>query len=58
MAGSEEEVDVEDISDSEQISNLRDLAEDDQKDNWYTALLLFWFRFLGSLGDVSLYKNL
>ena len=35
MAESDEEVDVEDISDGEQISNLRDLVEEDQKDNWY-----------------------
>lgn len=35
MAESDEDVDVEDISDGEQITNLRDLAEDDQKDKWY-----------------------
>ena len=48
MAESDEEVDVEDISDSEQISNLRDLAEEDQKDNWYVHVSGFRFQFLGS----------
>lgn len=35
MAESDEDVDVEDISDNEQITHLRDLAEDDQRDKWY-----------------------
>ena len=34
MAESDEDVDVEDISDGEQITHLRDLAEDDQKEKW------------------------
>jgi len=35
MAESDEEVDVEDVSDGEQTTNLRGLGDDDQKDKWY-----------------------
>lgn len=35
MAESEDEIDVEDISDGEQISNLRNVVEDDQKESWF-----------------------
>lgn len=31
----EEEIDVEGISDCQQVSNLKDLADDDHKDKWY-----------------------
>lgn len=41
MAESDEEVDVEDVSDGEQTTNLRDLGDDDQKDKWYGNVLGF-----------------
>ena len=58
MAESDEEVDVEDISDGEQISHLRDMAEEDQKDNWYVFTLVFLFHYLGSLEIRSLIKKI
>ena len=54
MAESEEEVDVEDISDGEQISNLRDLAEDDHKDKWYDNVSGFISNLKLCLGDIRL----
>ena len=39
MAESDEEVDVEDVSDGEQTTNLRALGEDDQKEKWYGNVL-------------------
>lgn len=57
MAESDEEVDVEDISDGEQISHLRDMAEEDQKDNWYVLTLVSLFH-LGSLEIRSLIKKI
>lgn len=48
MAESEDEIDVEDISDGEQISNLRNVVEDDQKESWfvddYFTVLNFFLR--------------
>lgn len=41
MAESDEEVDVEDVSDGEQTTNLRGLGDDDQKDKWYGNVLGF-----------------
>lgn len=54
MAESEEEVDVEDISDGEQISNLRDLAEDNHKDKWYDNVSGFISNLKLCLGDIRL----
>ena len=42
MAESDEEVDVEDISDGEQISHLRDGTGGDQKDSWYVYMSVLW----------------
>ena len=48
MAESEDEIDVEDISDGEHISNLRNVVEDDQKESWfvddYFIVFTFFFR--------------
>jgi len=41
MAESDEEVDVEDVSDGEQTNNLRGLGDDDQKDKWCGDVLGF-----------------
>lgn len=41
MAESDEEVDVEDVSDGEQTTNLRVLGDDDQKEKWYSNVLCF-----------------
>ena len=41
MAESDEEVDVEDVSDGEQTNNLRGLGDDDQKDKWCGNVLGF-----------------
>ena len=41
MAESDEEVDVEDVSDGEQTTNLRTLGDDDQKEKWYGNVLGF-----------------
>lgn len=41
MAESDEEVDIEDVSDGEQTTNLRVLGDDDQKDKWYSNVLCF-----------------
>ena len=35
MAESEDEIDVEDISDGEQISSLRNVVEDGQNESWF-----------------------
>ena len=35
MAESEDEIDVEDISDGEHISNLRNVVEDGQNESWF-----------------------
>ena len=47
MAESEDEIDVEDISDGEHISNLRNVVEDDQKESWfvddYSIAFTFFF---------------
>ena len=47
MAESEDEIDVEDISDGEHISNLRNVVEDDQKESWfvddYSIVFTFFF---------------
>ena len=43
MAESDEEVDVEDVSDGEQTTNLRVFGDDDQKDKWYSNVLCFIF---------------
>ncbi|KAJ7383354.1 Myb-like, SWIRM and MPN domains 1 [Desmophyllum pertusum] len=58
MAESEEEVDVEDISDGEQISNLRDLAEDDHKDKWYDNVSGFISNLKLCLGDIRYEKDI
>lgn len=41
MAESDEDVDVEDVSDGEQTTNLQGLGEDDHKDKWYGNVLGF-----------------
>ena len=47
MAESDEEVDIEDVSDGEQTTNLRVLGDDDQKDKWYSNVLCFiWNNFI------------
>ena len=47
MAESEDEIDVEDISDGEHISNLRNVVEDDKKESWfvddYSIVFTFFF---------------
>ena len=47
MAESEDEIDVEDISDGEHISNLRNVVEDGQKESWfvddYSIVFTFFF---------------
>ena len=52
MAESEDEIDVEDISDGEHISNLRNVVEDDQKESWFVndySIVLTVFFVLGHL---------
>ena len=57
MAESEDEIDVEDISDGEHISNLRNVVEDDQKESWFvddcSLVFTFFFR-LRALGKLKL----
>ena len=47
MAESEDEIDVEDISDGEQISSLRNVVEDGQNESWfvddYSIVFTFFF---------------
>lgn len=48
MAESEDEIDVEDISDGEQISSLRNVVEDSQNESWfvddYSVVFNFFLR--------------
>lgn len=48
MAESEDEIDVEDISDGEQISSLRNVVEDGQNESWfvddYSVVFNFFLR--------------
>ena len=45
MAESEDEIDVEDISDGEQISSLRNVVEDGQNESWFVDDYFIVFNF-------------
>lgn len=45
MAESEDEIDVEDISDGEQISSLRNVVEDGQNESWFVDDYFVVFNF-------------
>ena len=48
MAESEDEIDVEDISDGEQISSLRNVVEDGQNESWFVDDYSIVFNFFSS----------
>ena len=56
MAESEDEIDVEDISDGEQISNLRNVVEDDQKESWFVDDYFMVFNFFLRLKTLAKLK--